>query len=388
MNQRVRPIFLVALLACAAADVYAQGVVAAAPAGLTVTSNPPGAVVIIDGRYAGPSPLSGTFLHPGLHVVVLRLKGFLTASDTVDVPLSGALAKEYNLVPACAATIASEPAGSSVYVDNVFQGMTPLVLEELKPGPTIIAIARKFYLTRIDTVDLSPGRQTRVTMTLRPMPATLSVNTPEEDVELSVNNQAVSFGSLRDTLVVPGDIEITARQRATGRLVSTTALLMPNATARFFVKYDLLSRDPFVSSLYFPGQGQRQAGSPILGWAMSIAFSGAVALAVGAELKGAALYSDYSSSRTSYDKAATKAEALAQHNTGQGQYDDARTAFKIRNIGLWTALAVYVLSAADAYFIHNRVDIIYQIPDDQRAAVPCPVPSGQPVSLLRVGVRL
>ena len=379
---------LISAALCPVLSLVAQDRQPAPPAVLSVTSNPVGAIVIIDGSYAGLTPLREQKLTVGLHALVLKLRGFLTLSDSVEVRHAGALTREYEMHPACALSVTSDPAGGSVYVNNAFFGISPLVLDELKPGPTIVAVSRPFYFTRIDTVNLSPGVLTRVTMMLSPRPATLSIEVPAPDVEVFINNRLVSRGSLRDTLIVPGEFEIAARQPSPEKSVSTSGFVLPNATARYRVSYDLLSRDPFYSSLLLPGSGQRKAGSPALGWGIEIAFGGALALALGAEIKGVVSYADYSTTHGSYDQALTKAEAFSFHNTAQQQYNSAISAFRVRDIGLWSALAVYVLSAADAFFFHNREDVIIEVTQESSPGLSGQYRIDGPAPRIRVGVKL
>jgi hypothetical protein len=355
---------------------------------LAVTSKPVGATVIIDGRYAGTTTLRDQKLTVGHHSFVLKLTGFLNVSDSFEVRRADTLTEEYEMHPACSLSISSTPAGGSVYVDNVFRGMSPIVLNDLKSGPAVIAMTKKFYFPSVDTVELSPGRLAEISPTLRPRPATLSIDASEVDVNVFVNDNFASRGTLHDTLIVPGDVAIAAKQISSGKIASVTALLLPNTTARFKVKFDLLSNDPLLRSLIFPGQGQMKAGNPALGWGMGIAFSGAVALAVGAELTGHSSFQDYITAHSSYEKATTKSEALSLHNSAQQQYDNARSAFRVRNIGLWSALAVYVLSAAEAFFIDNREDVIIQLSGATQVGMSQRSPGGEIAPTIQVGVKL
>src|SRR5207244_646112 len=103
---------------------------------VAVTSNPPGAVVEIDGTPRGKTPLS-VALAVGSHSLVVRGEG-----EPRTIPLSitaGAQLAQYLDLPKAAAAagqlqIKTVPAGARVSVDGVVQGMAPITVMDLTPG--------------------------------------------------------------------------------------------------------------------------------------------------------------------------------------------------------------------------------------------------------------
>lgn len=117
---------------------------AAENGGVSITSNPPGADIYIDGSYRGETPATVGGLSPGTYTLMLRKAGYLEASDKISItPGVGAISqvtlKKYQPGPALGSIeVVSEPPGVFVYLDGTFQGVThfgkPLDLTGVKTG--------------------------------------------------------------------------------------------------------------------------------------------------------------------------------------------------------------------------------------------------------------
>lgn len=85
------------------------------PATLALVSNPPGAVVQVDGRVVGQTPLELSDLAPGRHAIALMLDGYEPWDDAAELAPGGRLLSEVRLrplvlPPLLAASLASPPA--------------------------------------------------------------------------------------------------------------------------------------------------------------------------------------------------------------------------------------------------------------------------------------
>lgn len=101
---------------------------------VTLTSDPPGAVLWVEGESAGETPLTAEIMM-GTSTIELRLPGHKTWSEELQVPNNDpivleqvVLEKADNLV-----RLESRPSRASVTVDGEYRGETPLELE-MKPG--------------------------------------------------------------------------------------------------------------------------------------------------------------------------------------------------------------------------------------------------------------
>jgi hypothetical protein len=107
---------------------------------VTITSNPPGAQVLLGAKVLGQTPLSGTLLSAGRsHLLSARLEGFASQDKLVDVPHTGTVDVSFDLAPgvtgeAGLVTVDSTPE-TTVYTDKGrLLGRTPLKRATLPPG--------------------------------------------------------------------------------------------------------------------------------------------------------------------------------------------------------------------------------------------------------------
>ena len=103
---------------------------------LTMTSNPPGAKLFVDGVERGVTPLTVT-LNAGAHALELRGDG---APRLMPITMTaGAQLQQYIELAKTAATfgqlqVRTEPAGAKVTIDGTPRGASPTTVAELTPG--------------------------------------------------------------------------------------------------------------------------------------------------------------------------------------------------------------------------------------------------------------
>ncbi len=142
---------------------------------VTVTSDPPGATVSIDGQQRGQTPLEMR-LPPGTVRLATTVEGYLEAQDTLTT--APAVAETVHVVliaepePALAGETAaanldvqSQPPGATVTVDGEQRGETPMSLT-LDPGAYEVAISRDGYLENRQSVNLEAGIAETLSVTL------------------------------------------------------------------------------------------------------------------------------------------------------------------------------------------------------------------------------
>ena len=100
---------------------------------VSVTSQPAGATVIVDGKDRGTTPITLFDLPPGRHHIKYRLAGYGEADRFVDTTREGpfieknvVLKEEKGLL-----LLKTEPAGASIIIDGVTVGQTPLLVTHL-----------------------------------------------------------------------------------------------------------------------------------------------------------------------------------------------------------------------------------------------------------------
>jgi len=151
------PIILLALAAPAAAKDQK----------VKITSTPPGAMVFIDGVYAGTAPLSKA-LAPGTYRLKLVRKGFSDWTAAVKVPLEKP-AIDVALQPLKKGTIhvTSEPSKGTVFLDGREMGDTPLLIEDLPDDVYELRVQKQGYENSQQSVEIIDGKDVEAAVTLK-----------------------------------------------------------------------------------------------------------------------------------------------------------------------------------------------------------------------------
>ena len=131
---------------------------------LTVTTEPEGALVFLDGVKRGTTPLELEALPLGDYALRVERSGYLpeelSAALTGEEPLANF---ELVLVPAPAyLLVRSSPDGARVAIDGQRVGTTPTEKYGVPPGNRVVRIERRGYLPWEDTVSAQSGQTIHV----------------------------------------------------------------------------------------------------------------------------------------------------------------------------------------------------------------------------------
>src|SRR5437764_2923370 len=148
-----------------------------APA-LSVESGPVGAIVLVDGKERGRTPLIAA-MPPGHHQLVLQYEGRREVSNDFEMPKDGDFSVRLDLPFADRSgsrlTVSSMPAGANVTVDGSGVGVTPWSAET-RPGVHKVAVSGAGFVKEERTVQVYPNRDTDLAFALqRAGPARLHV---------------------------------------------------------------------------------------------------------------------------------------------------------------------------------------------------------------------
>jgi serine/threonine protein kinase len=150
-----------------------------APRGrMVVRSNPSGAVVFINGRRRGITPLALRDLAPGTYTVRLSRDGFADASQRVSV--SGSSVREVSLRLARRTPprptsftgslyVDSRPRGARVLLDGKEVGVTPMQLGDVRAGAHVVRLELTDHRTWTASARVVAGQTVRVTGSLERM---------------------------------------------------------------------------------------------------------------------------------------------------------------------------------------------------------------------------
>jgi formylglycine-generating enzyme required for sulfatase activity len=160
------------------------------------------AMIVIDGRQRGRTPLTGVEVKPGRRTISVQAENYQTLLTTIEVAGCGEV-QQFNLalIPGWAEiTLQSEPAGAAVLVDGNPFGKTPLTLK-LAEGDHDLAIQAdrfKSWHTRLKVVANQP--QTIETIRLQPADGKLAVRTQPAGANVMVGKMFAGQTPLELTL--------------------------------------------------------------------------------------------------------------------------------------------------------------------------------------------
>jgi hypothetical protein len=149
---------------------------ALAPAGrLVVRSQPSGALVTVDGRLLGETPMARD-LPLGTHAVRVAHPGHVPRTERVTLAAATpmrtlSVTLQPGLAPVAATRgaidVDSRPRGARVSVDGRFIGLAPLRVADLAAGEHQVALDLGGYEPATSRVQVEPGRAASVRLTLR-----------------------------------------------------------------------------------------------------------------------------------------------------------------------------------------------------------------------------
>jgi len=180
---------------------------------LSVTTNPPGAHLFVDGVERGVTP-TNVALKPGPHSLEVRGDG---APRLLPITITaGAQLSQYLELPKAAAAVGqlnvrTEPAGARVSIDGVSRGAAPVMVSELAPGEHTVVVESDLGTVK-QTVTVEAGVTASVTVPLAaaegaPVSGWLSVSAPS-DVQIFENKRLVGSSQTDRLMVTAGRHEL------------------------------------------------------------------------------------------------------------------------------------------------------------------------------------
>jgi hypothetical protein len=149
---------------------------------LLVRSQPTGALVTIDGRHFGETPVVARGLAPGTYAVRVAHPGHVPRTERVTIRAASAvrtldvtLARGLETSLAASTTtsargaidVDSRPRGARVIVDGRFVGLSPLRLADVGPGDHQVTLELGGYRSATGRVHVAAGRTAALATTLR-----------------------------------------------------------------------------------------------------------------------------------------------------------------------------------------------------------------------------
>lgn len=159
---------------------------------ISITSEPSPANVFFDGKPAGETPMLIKDVTAGEHTINLGKEGFLESKQKIIVREKETTETRIVLSPVVySIRISSTPDSAEIFMDEVSKGLTPLVIENITPGPHKIRIVKEGYGEQVDMIDIK-ATLTEKTYRLDMDTGGLNVKTDPSDAEVLIDGK--SFG--------------------------------------------------------------------------------------------------------------------------------------------------------------------------------------------------
>ncbi len=196
---------------------------------LTVTSEPSGAEVYLDGKDTGKMTPSTFAVAIGTHAVKVTKDGYDAYQDSVALAQAGmtktlpvTLIKTPATPTTATLTITSTPPEAKVSVDGISKGKTPLTIS-VEAGTRVLRVTKAtkdgflgFEIT--ETILAGQNRAIAADLAQPPPGTTLSVSMPDSDepIQILLDGTEVDF-VVTDYPIAPGKYDLTVRKG--GRIV-------------------------------------------------------------------------------------------------------------------------------------------------------------------------
>jgi serine/threonine-protein kinase len=146
---------------------------------IVVRSEPSGALVTVDGRRAGETPLTLRDLPLGAHSVLVARRGYVpetrkvtltnrAPAQTVSVPLRAGASQDATAASAKTGSIYADtkPRSARIVIDGRPYGTTPVLVPGLSPGAHTVRLEMDGYTASSTSVTVRAGEQSRVSVSL------------------------------------------------------------------------------------------------------------------------------------------------------------------------------------------------------------------------------
>jgi serine/threonine-protein kinase len=146
---------------------------------IVIRSVPSGALVTVDGRRAGETPLTLRDLPLGAHSVQVARRGYVpetrkitltnrAPAQTVSVPLKAGASQDAAAASAKTGSIYADtkPRSARIVIDGRSYGTTPVLVPGLSPGAHTVRLEMDGYAASSTSVTVRPGEQSKVSVSL------------------------------------------------------------------------------------------------------------------------------------------------------------------------------------------------------------------------------
>lgn len=226
--------------------------------GISISSSPAGATVVLDGVAKGTTPITVKNLVPGIHILELNLTGYSLWKSTIDAPDNGIKTIEISLTPKTTGSpgtimVYSKPGNATVSLDGTIVGLTPengpLDLGAVAAGEHWVSLECAGYKSYFARSMVSSGAVSEVNGILVPEKGKVSVSSVPSGAEIVIDNRSRGYSPLIANDLTQGDHQISIRMEG---YADHTAVVPVSAGNTSVVSVTLLPVTPVLHSPSLP----------------------------------------------------------------------------------------------------------------------------------------
>lgn len=144
---------------------------------ISITSDPSGASVYLDGTHRGTTPISLDNVVSGSHTIELTKSGYESKTLAVSLSVGGAENIRESLEPLTGSiSISSDPSGANIYLDEASNGFTPKTISDVQTGSHTIQLEKSGYESVMIATHVYTGETATVYETLTSKTGSISIS--------------------------------------------------------------------------------------------------------------------------------------------------------------------------------------------------------------------
>ncbi|MBI4895984.1 MAG: PEGA domain-containing protein [Candidatus Aenigmarchaeota archaeon] len=159
-------------------------------ANLTVKTTPPTALIYVDTVYRGTGPVLKLKLQQGWYALRVEKSGYYTNSSSVYLPGNSQKTVSVTLVPLPTGTLfvnSTPVTGASVYLDQVYKGLTPLTISGVVQGYHSVNLTKVGYVPYYNTSFYVVGNKVNTFTGYLALAGSLFVNSTPQGASITVD---------------------------------------------------------------------------------------------------------------------------------------------------------------------------------------------------------
>jgi len=128
-----------------------------------ISTNPSGAYINFNGGFKGNSPKTIENIEAGYYTLKISKEGYKDQIKSVEIEVGKQTSQHITLVQEEAKTgsvsVSTNPSSSYIYLDGIYQGFSPMTIEDLEPGYYSIKLKKSGYHDKTQSIGIEAGEK-------------------------------------------------------------------------------------------------------------------------------------------------------------------------------------------------------------------------------------